>query len=249
MDTLTQLTQPLQGLLRPVPPQVPGICQICRRPTRGTFPTCYSCDVTSGQVSRPLYRITPITLYETGGQVWHHLRNYKDSPDRAARERLTVTLLAVLVRFLGTHEACVAPDGWDAIVGVPSTRHPNVVHPLVAGMQRVGSLQDRIELLLAAGDRPLDHNQADDRGYRVTRTGATRILVVDDTLTTGARIQSAASALSRAGYQVVGGLVVGRVLDPRFDSRHAGLWESAGARGFDFGTCCRCVSDWQLSLA
>lgn len=231
-----------------MPPHVPGICQVCRRPTRGTFSTCYSCDVTTSQVSRPLYKITPITLYETSGQVWHHLRNYKDSPDPAARERLTVTLLAVLVRFLRAHEACVAPNGWDAIVGVPSTRHPNIVHPLVAGLQRVGSLQDRIELLLAAGDRPLDHNQADDRGYRVTTPGSARILVVDDTFTTGARIQSAASALSRAGYQVAGGLVIGRVLEPSFDDRHAHVWSSGGERGFDFSICCQCVSDWRLSL-
>jgi len=43
-----------------------------------------------------------------------------------------------------------------------------------------------------------------------------RILLIDDTLTTGATAQSAASALSNGGATVVGILTIGRMIKPSF---------------------------------
>lgn len=225
-----------------------GLCDICHRPTRGTFRTCWSCSRTSGQVSHPLVRLAVVSLYESRGQVWHLLRNYKDSPDPLARERLTVQVLGLLVRHVHEHGRCLAPQGWDLLAGVPSTHRPGPIHPLVAGLHRVGSVRDRVADLLVAGDIQLGHNQAHDRGYAVVRPGNERVLIVDDTFTSGARIQSAASALTLAGYDVVGGLVVGRVIDPGFDDRHAAIWSEATERGFDFSTCCRCDTAWRSTF-
>lgn len=42
----------------------------------------------------------------------------------------------------------------------------------------------------------VDHNKADDDAFTVSRPlSGERVLLIDDTLTTGARLQSAASAL------------------------------------------------------
>lgn len=62
----------------------------------------------------------------------------------------------------------------------------------------------------------------------------------DDTFTTGATFQSAASALSLAGADVVAGVVVGRVItvgDPRFPVRDE-RWDEQRDVGFSFERCC-----------
>ena len=67
------------------------------------------------------------------------------------------------------------------------------------------------------------------------------MLLLDDTFTTGASFQSAASALSLAGADVVAGVVIGRVIDTgnadRFPDK-AALWKRQRAIPFTFGTCC-----------
>lgn len=67
-----------------------------------------------------------------------------------------------------------------------------------------------------------------------------RVLLLDDTLTSGATIQSAASALSRTGAEVAAGVVVGRVIgtdDPAYPHRTE-AWERQRKIPFSFATCC-----------
>jgi predicted amidophosphoribosyltransferase len=51
-----------------------------------------------------------------------------------------------------------------------------------------------------------------------------RILLIDDTLTTGAMAQSAASALSNGGATVVGILTMGRMIKPSFSETVNEYW-------------------------
>ncbi|HEX4244408.1 MAG TPA: phosphoribosyltransferase, partial [Acidimicrobiales bacterium] len=60
-----------------------------------------------------------------------------------------------------------------------------------------------------------------------------RVLVVDDSYTTGSRAQSAAAALRLAGMRVGAILVLGRVVAPRSCPWHAGFW---AARPSDQGS-------------
>jgi hypothetical protein len=66
------------------------------------------------------------------------------------------------------------------------------------------------------------------------------VLLVDDTLTTGARLQSAVSALRRNGAAAVAGLVIGRVIDPDWNDSCRLIWDQARETPFSFGKCCLC---------
>jgi orotate phosphoribosyltransferase len=67
-------------------------------------------------------------------------------------------------------------------------------HPLETAVTRVGALASLYAPLLVRGPAHVDHNRADDLAFTVARRlRGERMLVLDDTLTTGARLQSAMS--------------------------------------------------------
>jgi adenine/guanine phosphoribosyltransferase-like PRPP-binding protein len=91
---------------------------------------------------------------------------------------------------------------------------------------------------LLRGSGPMAHNLASDDGFVVRRdVRGARVLVVDDTFTTGARAQSAASALQMAGARVIAIVPVGRVIDPD-RGRALAPWTRRSHQRFDFGRCC-----------
>ena len=59
------------------------------------------------------------------------------------------------------------------------------------------------------------------------------MLLVDNTFTSGARGQSAASALQLAGAHVA----VGRYVRPDYSPATQAFWDDARATRFDFETC------------
>jgi phosphoribosylpyrophosphate synthetase len=68
-------------------------------------------------------------------------------------------------------------------------------------------------------------------------------LLVDDTLTTSARLQSAASALLLNGASTVVAIVVGRVINPDWNDNSRRIWEQAREIQFSFDQCCLCGPD------
>lgn len=66
----------------------------------------------------------------------------------------------------------------------------------------------------------------------------TAFLLVDDTLTSSARLQSAASALQLAGADVVAAVTVGRYLNPERSQTDLQLLARARAAPFRFDECC-----------
>jgi phosphoribosylpyrophosphate synthetase len=99
---------------------------------------------------------------------------------------------------------------------VPSSRGRSGQHPLEQALQLL-EWNQRIVTTLAPGPATIDHNNAADDGYEVIRqVRSTRFLLVDDTLTSGARLQSAASALQLEGAEVVAAVVIGRFVNPEF---------------------------------
>jgi predicted phosphoribosyltransferase len=66
------------------------------------------------------------------------------------------------------------------------------------------------------------------------------VLVVDDTLTTGARLQSAVSALRLHGASAIAAVVVGRVIDPAWNENCRRIWDQAHETRFSFDRCCLC---------
>ena len=248
MASAAQYTDPFLQTYTPVPVAGPGVCAICHSGPGPGHAVCYSCTEVMRQVSRPTRIVVPISLYKLNSQFWHVLRSYKDGSGRSA-DLLAMQVAAIIVRFAAQHLPCVARvlGGDPAVVtSVPSTRaspRPGI-HPLEAAVTRVGALASRYAPLLVRGSAYVDHNRADDDAFTLRRTlSGERVLVVDDTLTTGARLQSAVSALRRNGASAVAGLVVGRVIDPDWNDSCRLIWDQGRETQFSFDECCLCRAD------
>lgn len=234
-----EYTEPYLANYAHVPPVGPGICSVCHRGTAATSQVCGSCTQTMAQVSKPAHLVVPITLYEVGGQMWTTLRRYKDGPADVRRAQ-TTRVAATLARFLGLHEPCVEAtlaEPITLVTTVPSTSGRDGPHPLVNAVTRIQQISGRYQPTLALGAVPIGHNHASDHGFVVTSPVAGHtVLLIEDTFTSGARAQSAASALHLAGAKSVAVLTIGRVIDPAFDEACAAVWTNRAK--FSFDRCC-----------
>ena len=240
MPTVVEVTEPLRSIYCTVPRAGPGVCAVCHSQPGAGFNDCYSCHAAISQVSYPLRVIVPISLMSKDGQLYFELRHYKDAPPSATTQRFQRNVAAIIGRFLDDHGACIAAAagrGWDAITIVPSTRNRVGAHPLA----------DAVRLLIPTGESLVDtlranpswtggdREAADERFEVITEVTGRSILIVDDTMTTGARIQSAASALSLAGATVVAAVPVGRLVNPEHSPD---VWRAAAVQTYDFDVCC-----------
>jgi len=244
MADAARYSDPYLAACRPVPARGPGVCPVCRSGLPPGYRLCHSCALTTSQVSCPTRHIVPVSLYQSPGPLGRLLRGYKDGP-AAARGMRTVQVAAILGRFAARHLPCLAGvlgGGPDVITTVPTTRRTRPgPHPLQAAVTAVTPLAALHQPLLAPGPGRPAHNQAGDSTFLVRRPLAgQRVLLIDDTFTTGARLQSAASALRLAGASAVAGLTVGRVIWPGRNENCRRIWERAGAAPFSFAGCCLC---------
>ncbi|HZD02095.1 MAG TPA: hypothetical protein VFA46_18470 [Actinomycetes bacterium] len=233
-----------------VPPGGSGVCGACHGPAPPGRDRCASCRAVLAQVDDPLTLVVPISLYTTasgrlagGGQLYNLLWEYKDR--RNPLPEVPWQVAAILARFLAAHHRCVsrrAGGGWEVVTSVPSTVGRNGQHPLRAALHRMARFdrprKEREAPLLRPGPAPVREGQADLEGFTVTEPVAgRRVLLVDDALVTGARLQSAAAALRRAGATVVAGVVLGRLVLPG-DAAAERLWRRQRGREFTFDACC-----------
>lgn len=245
-----------------VPPAGPGVCAACHAACAPARPRCRTCARTAAQVSRPVPGVVPISLFRTGDQLWRLLRAYKDGGDAGLRRDCRRRLARLLSQYLRFHLACLTPElagrpwgeaagkapgeaagpgtatgGW-ALTTVPPTRPRPGRYPLEGVIGWSPWLRRRCLRTLATA-RPPEHNRASDDAFRVIGPVAGRDLVLlDDTFTTGASVQSAASALQGAGARVLAVVVLGRVLNPDRIPDEAALWEVATRQRFRLEVCC-----------
>ncbi len=207
-----------------------GICPVCHSSRNDDFATCYPC-AQAAYLDPPA--VLPVTMSVAGRAVHHHLRMYKDSPDDATRERLGTRLAALLSLFMEKHADCIGE--WDVVTCVPSPARVALA-PVVAKLKR---FYQRDEQLLRSragtGDRTLDPDQ-----FEVARVlDGVQVLLLDDTLTTGAKLFSAVAALRAAGATVVGPVVLGRHVQTSWGpSEEMMSW--LGERTWDEDRCARC---------
>jgi predicted amidophosphoribosyltransferase len=245
MASAAEYTDPYLHTYTPVPAAGLGVCVVCHSGPNAGYDTCYSCTAVRQQVSRPTRTVVPISLYALNSQMWHVLRNYKDGTGPST-ELLAMQVAAIIARFTAQHLACVTAllgGQPDVVTTVPSTRVQSRPgrHPLETAVTRVSRLTALHAPLLVRGPAPVHHNSADEDAFIVSRRlSGKRVLVVDDTLTTGARLQSAASALHRSGAAAVAGIVVGRVINPDWNDNCRRIWDDARAIQFSFDQCCLC---------
>lgn len=244
MASALGVAKTLTGVCTPVPRWslwTTGVCDVCHGAPGGTWSRCYSCKLTTEQVTHPCELVVPISLYEIPSQLHKVLRYYKHTTHPSAGA-FGWKLSGALGYFLVRHAGCIAAaagGAWDRIATVPSSKQRPGVHPLVSVVKRVKQLAPLHEDLLVPGPHEVGHRKAHDEGYVTTRQLAgERVLLIDDTFTTGARAQSAASAIALAGGQVAAVVAIGRVIEPTFNAECAALWAKQSKIPFDWDDCC-----------
>lgn len=250
VGTVEEFTDPHLGTYTPPPEAQPGVCDICHGSTGFKYngdpwERCWSCKESVDGVSNPVRLVVPISLYRVGEQLHTVLKDYKRSPSERVRERHLLQVGAILHRFLHGHRDHIAAEAmryWDTVTIVPSKTSQDAVHPLESAIALGEPLRSEYARLLEPADvGRIGRAQSSDQGYRASaESEGRRVLLVDDTFTSGATLQSAASALALGGAEVVAGLVIGRVIDtsnPNFPEKLE-LWERQRGVPFSFDTCC-----------
>lgn len=194
-----------------VKPPGPGVCRICCGPSEGARDTCTSCRRVERGLGRELRPLTPISLTTKATALYAALKQYKGRPNHVSlRQRRR--LAALIGSFLERHGSCVAPAGYDAAVVVPSLEIDRGPHPLEDTLRMV-DLGGRglVDALFRGGGR-IERNIPDTMAYACRRelVEGRRMLLFDDTYTTGAHLHSAAAALGESGARSVHLLVIGR---------------------------------------
>lgn len=212
MATVAELSDPYANfMLNPLPPETDGVCSLCLTFTSPGYRQCRACS----QRRQVVHAVLPISYSIHFGQLHSALRSYK-SPSPSA-QRTTLELAAVLWRFLYIHEGCLAArvgvSGFDIVTTVPSSsaqrgaEHP--LRPIVGALVR--QTADRHEPLLEPSGKTVEPRTFDPERYSPTRRlGGETMLLIDDTWTTGANLESATAALQEAGAASIGAVVIGR---------------------------------------
>jgi hypothetical protein len=209
-----------------------GVCRFCQGPTQPGYRRCFCCAAVAGRLGMPLVPVVPMTAYRLGDGMHRLLRRYKDAPLAETRHRSVDQCARLLTAFVDGHGEDIrsqAGGSWEMVVTVPSSTRPGGP-PVDAVVSHVASLSVDHHRLLIRGPVRMDHLQPSRRGFVVDpeidvhSLGRRRALVVDDSYTTGARAQSAATALRLAGLEVGAILVLGRVIAPGSCPWHAAFW-------------------------
>ena len=237
MPTVAELSAPYGNfLLGPRPG--PGVCEVCFDLTAGPA-RCHHCIEPEPAIAA----VTPISYSVAHEQLHHALAGYKRPPHVSAA-RFQIELAAVLWRYLGSHEACLARAAGAAgarfaIVTTVPSGHPerDRTHPLHRiAAELVGPTRARYQRLLQRTGTPVPPRIRSREKFAALRAlNGEPVLLIDDTWTTGANAGSAAATLRGAGAGPVGVLVIGRHLhrDYRDNARRL----NALASPFDWDVC------------
>lgn len=244
--TVDDVSAPYGNYLRYVPAAGEGVCTVCHTAVWG-YDVCYPCNNARLVLEDQVADVSAvISLAVRGEQLAHELKGYKSqlySP--ATRQQWIYGFGAVLWRWLGQHERCMttrlAATKFDLVTSVPSTSGRTEVHPLhTVVADTVEGVGTRYGELLVPDGLGLGRTQSASR-FRATRdlAGAS-VLLVDDTWTTGAHLQSGSAALKAAGASEVGVLALGRWLEPNYRAAETGAWlrKHASMKAFSWGSCC-----------
>jgi hypothetical protein len=200
-------------LLSAPQPDGRGLCEICYGPQDQGSPRCFPCDLHL-QCARDSLAdvVVPVAFAVKGDAHARRLWQYKSSRLSAeARAETAAMLRALLLVFLRDHGVCL----WRA-AGVPGPSHLAVV-PTARGRPGMHPLRELVEDYLAIPCAKLSARSGEvqvrdldpDRFMAGPMPGA-KVLLIDDTWTTGSSAQSAAMALRRAGAATVIIVVLGR---------------------------------------
>jgi hypothetical protein len=199
-----------------------ALCVLCRGPARPGNRCCYPCHLHGEYLPGLLPDVVaPVAYAAKGGPHAANLWRYKSGHPgaEAARDALRSLLLV----FLRDHGPCVWRSAGMArpacVAVVPSRRGRPGTHPLRALVEPYLTLPwARLSLAYRDGGDACD---PDPGRFLCGRLPGARVLLLDDTWTSGSSATSAAAALRLAGARSVAVVVLGRHLDDT-----AGAWFS-----------------------
>ncbi|RIR12622.1 ComF family protein [Mycobacteroides abscessus] len=217
-----------------VPPKdgQPESCWRCRTWTDRASGECWNCAKNAQKLGQPALPLDVISLYIKESQLRQWLTCYKgriDGSEPIIPEFVDV-VKALIARFFHVHgNRIVARRPFDVITVVPSSSRPGA-HPLEMILRDL-PLTIPVSTLLRRGPGELDFNKPSRDGFIPIEADSQRVLLIDDVQTTGSRINSAAYALTKAGHQVAGALVLARRVNLGYKGTTA-FWENQKAQQF-----------------
>jgi hypothetical protein len=198
----------------PEPVGRPGVCAVCRGPSRTGYARCYQCaqhDVLGPGLLADA--VVPISYAVKGTAFAAALWRYKSWSEPSADAQTLI--LALLLAFLHDHGACVwrhagmpAPSRLAVVPTGCGRPGPHPLLTLAAPYLRLPVTR----LVIRPGEQGRDPNM--NRFYAERSTAPASVLLLEDTWVSGASAQSAAAALKRAGARHVAVVVLGRHIDP-----------------------------------
>jgi hypothetical protein len=220
-----------------------GTCSLCRSPTpvgeRGTrFERCYKCQKDYSSVLDGFVPMCYSVHDGLEGVLWRA----KNDPTATW---LRLPLASLLCSFMEQHGECIERTyggPFDIRVSIPS--HSSTRR----GVDHLEQVIDSVEGMHEQWDfgilRKNSSNKAADRRRRIDPTLFTsdasvagkRVLLLDDTFTSGGTMASAAHALKQSGAKAVIGLTFGRQLAADWDNSQ-GLISTLPLRKLDIEDC------------
>lgn len=180
--------------------------------------------------------VVPIAYKVTRGQHSHNLWAYKEA--RPPVTEAQVHLSALLRVFLREHYPCLceaAGGGFTGWTAVPSTKGRPGPHP-VERLWAGGGLP-RVAVTVNPCHSPSSRDFHADWFHIAGSLAGHRVLVIDDSWTTGSRAQSLAHSLKAAGADSVAVVVIGRHLNTDTAGGAEILKRTRGQARFDIGRC------------
>jgi hypothetical protein len=203
-------------VLRVPRPGPPGCCTVCHGPVGRKSSYCAQCRLHAECAQGGLSDVVvPIAYAVKGDRHAMRLWQYKSAAllgsGEGTAEAAAALLRALLLVFLRDHGGCVyraaAMASPTHMAVVPTGRGRPGQHPLralISPYLRIPWAQVMVQ------PRPEPNRDLDPGRFAVAPVPGARVLLVDDTWTTGASAQSAAMALRRAGARSVATVVLGR---------------------------------------
>ena len=218
-DTLRDAADQHTPALHAVRPAGPGCCAVCRGRAPAGFRHCYRCSSHRRCAPGLLADLVVPISYSVGGTAYSAaLWQYKSAvAETASRDIARTALRLRLLVFLHDHGPCLwSHAGVGApthVAVVPSGRGCAGTHPLRVLAEPYLTLP-WAGLVIRPGELVLGRDMRVDRFRATGRLANARVLLLDDTWTSGASAQSAAAALKLAGARSVVTVILGRHLNP-----------------------------------
>jgi len=209
------------------------------------------------QLGTKLTPALPISLFAPGSPLHELLVGYKAAPSPRARHERQALLSRLVGEFLKLHLPCILGKATDdrpatLAVPVPSSSGPRPSwggeHPLVGLLGAALATEPALCLapVIVKGTATIGHLRANRQGFRlIGPVAGRRVLVFDDTYTSGACAQSAAAALAGAGAEVVAIVPIGRLVHPDHNRATGALWARQQRERFDARRCAGPCQLWR----